>query len=105
MQKHDHSAFQDLGIKGQLHPDDKKIKYHFAFDTDYDDRHKARLVARGLLVGMPLPSVQSGVVPLIGIWLILFLVDLSGLWSWDTDIGNTRLEANTKEKAHVIAGP
>ena len=35
---------------------------------------------------------------------MLFIAELNGLESWDTDAGNTCLEAKTKEKAFIIAG-
>ena len=71
----------------------------------HDGRHKARLVAGGHLTDVPLSSVCSGVVSLRGIRLVLFLAELNGLDSWDTDIGNACLEAFTKEKVCTVAGP
>ena len=35
----------------------------------------------------------------------MFLAELNGLESWSTDIGNAYLEAETKEKVYIIAGP
>lgn len=54
---------------------------------------------------MPISSACSGVVSLRGIRLVLFLAELNGLDSWGTDVGNACLEAFTKEKVHMIAGP
>ena len=34
-----------------------------------------------------------------------FLAELNGLEVWATDVGNAYLEAHTKEKVYVIAGP
>ena len=77
---------------------------HFVFDVKHDGRHKARLVADGNLTEVPLTSVYSGVASLRGIRLVLFLAELNGLESWNTDIRNAYLEALTKEKVYIIAG-
>jgi len=45
------------------------------------------------------------VVSLRGVRLIVFLSELNELELWQTDIGNAYLEAKTKEKVYVIAGP
>ena len=71
----------------------------------HDGRHKARLVAGGHLTDIPLESVYSGVVSLQGLRTIIFLAELNGLQTWATDIGNACLEAKTKEKVYIIAGP
>jgi len=52
-----------------------------------------------------LESVYSGVVSLRGLRLVLFLAELNHLETWATDIGNAYLEAETKEKVYIIAGP
>ena len=36
---------------------------------------------------------------------MFFLAELNGMELWATDIGNAYLEAHTKEKVYVIAGP
>ena len=71
----------------------------------HDGRHKARLVANGNMTAVPVESIYSGVVSLRGIRLIVFLAELNGLDVWATDIGNAYLEAETREKLFVIAGP
>jgi len=40
----------------------KKIRVHLIFDIKHDGRHKARLVADGYLMEIPVESVYSGVV-------------------------------------------
>ena len=50
-------------------------------------------------------SIYSGVVSLRGIRLVVFLAELNDLEVWQTDIGNAYLEAYTKEKVYIIAGP
>ena len=37
--------------------------------------------------------------------LVIFLAKLNNLEVWGADIGNTYLEAKTKEKLYVVAGP
>ncbi len=57
------------------------------------------------LTDIPLESVYSGVVSLQGLCLVLFLAELNQLETWAMDIGNAYLEAKTKEKVYIIAGP
>ena len=76
---------------GPAPQDYKKIRARFVFDVKYDSRHKARLVDDGHLTGVPLSSILSGVVSLRGIRLVLFIVELNGLESWGTGIGNAYL--------------
>jgi Reverse transcriptase (RNA-dependent DNA polymerase) len=75
------------------------------YDVKHDGRHKARLVAGGHLTDTPVDSVYSSVVSLRGLRMVIFLAELNGLELWATDIGNAYLEAYTKEKVYIIAGP
>ena len=63
------------------------------------------MVADGHLTAVPVDSVYSGVVSLRGLRILVFLAKLNGLETWSTDIGNAYLEAETKEKVYIIAGP
>lgn len=99
----DYSTFRDVG---KTIPDGhKKIRVHLVYDVKHDGRHKARLVADGHLTDIPTESVYSGVVSLRGIRLLTFISELNGLDLWATDIGNAYLEAHTKEKVCILAGP
>ena len=99
----DYSTFKDVG---KTIPEGyKKIRVHLVFDVKHDGRRKARLVADGHLTDIPLESVYSGVVSLRGIRLLTFISELNGLDLWATDIGNAYLEAHTKEKVCILAGP
>jgi len=100
----EYDTFKDTG---QKEPPDgyKKIRCHFVFAVKHDGRHKARLVAGGHLTDVPTESVYSGVVSLRGIRLVLFLAELNGLDAWATDVGNAYLEAYTREKVCIKAGP
>ena len=106
-QQHEYDTYKDLGHQrcASIPEGYKKIRAHFVFDIKHDGRHKARLAADGHLTEVPLSSAYSGVVSLQGIRLVLFLSELNGLQAWGTDIGNACLEAFTKEKVHIIAGP
>jgi hypothetical protein len=57
-----------------------------------------QLVADGHLTNTPVDSVYSGVVTLLGLWLLIFLAELNDLQTWATDIGKAYLEALTSEK-------
>jgi hypothetical protein len=65
----------------------------------------ALLVAGGHLTDPNTVSVYSGVVSLCGIRLVVFLAELNQLELWGADVGNAYLEALTKEKVYIIAGP
>jgi hypothetical protein len=62
------------------------------------------MVADGHLTDIPLESVYSGVVSLRGLQTLLFIAELNDLQTWTKDVGNSYLEAETKEKVYVIAG-
>ena len=83
----------------------KKIRVHLIFDIKHDGRHKARLVADGYLMEIPVESVYSGVVSIWSLRIVTFLVENNKLELWGADIGNTNLEARTKEKVLIVAGP
>jgi hypothetical protein len=40
-----------------------------------------------------------------GIRLVVSLAEVCGLKLWGADVGNAYLEAKTKEKLHIVAGP
>ena len=103
-QKHTDNDYKDMGT-GQAPKDHKKIRSHFFFDMNHDDRYKDRLVADENITDVPLSSVYSGVVSLRGTRLGLFLAELNGLESWEMGIGNAYLEAFTKEKVCMLASP
>ena len=64
---------------GPLPKDYNKIRAYFAFDVKHDGMHKARIVASGYLMNVPISSVHSGLASLRGIFLALFLAELNGL--------------------------
>lgn len=106
-QLEEYNTFKDLGT---YHPDKipqgfKKIKVHLVFAVKHDGRHKSRLVSRGDLTDAPTDSVYAGVVSLRGLRMCLFIGELNGMEAYATDIGNAYLEATTKEKVCIKAGP
>ena len=104
-QLQEYNTFKDLGT-GTTGPEGyKKIKVHFVFAVKHDGRHKARLVAGGHLTDAPVDSVYSGVVSLRSLRMIIFLAELNGLELYCADVGNAYLEAETREKVYIVAGP
>ena len=83
----------------------QKIRVHLIFAVKHDGRHKARLVAGGHLTPDLIESIYSGVVSIRSLRLVIFLAKLNNLEVWGADIGNAYLEAKTKEKLYVVAGP
>jgi hypothetical protein len=103
----EYDTFRDLGHKDTAPPPTgyKKIRTRLVYDFKHDGRHKARMVADGHLMDIPLESMYSGVVSLCGLQIVTFLSELNGLDLWATDIGNAYLEAFTMERNYIIAGP
>ena len=100
-----YGTFNDLGKGVRAPAGHKKISVHFVYTVKHNGRHKSRLVAGGHMTATPIDSVYSSIVSLRGVRIIVFLVDLNGLETWVTDIGNAYLESNTAEKVFIIAGP
>ena len=113
-QINEYKVFQDHG-KAQYDPKSskisnapngyQKIRVHLIFAVKHDGRHKARLVARGHLTPDPIESIYSGVVSIRSLRLVIVLAKLNNLEVWGADIGNAYLEAKTKEKLYIVAGP
>jgi hypothetical protein len=92
--------------RGAIAPDGyHKISAHLIFDVKHDLRHKARMVAGGHLTKLSKERTYSGVVSLRTLQLIVFVAELNGLDLWAADVGNAYLEAYTKEKVYIVAGP
>ena len=101
----EYDTFINIGEKASTPEGYRKITGHFVYDIKHDGRHKARYVAGGHLTPVPVESVYSSVVSLLGIRIVTFLAELNRLKLWSTDIGNAYLEAKTKEKVYIIGGP
>ena len=99
------SVFKDIGSGVKVPDGFKNIRVHMIYDVKHDRRHRARFVADGHLTDIPSDSVYSGVVSLRGFRMLLFLAELNGIETWGTDISSAYLEAYTKEKLTIIAGP
>ena len=113
-QINEYKVFQDHG-KTQIDPKSRrvsnapngyqKIKVHLIFVGKHDGRHKDRLVAGGHLTPDPIESIYSEVVSIRSIRLVILLAKLINLEVWGAHIGNAHLEAKTKVKLYVVAGP
>jgi hypothetical protein len=101
-----YGTFCDLG-RGETAPSGyKKITVvRLVFDVKHDLHHKVCLVAGGHLTNPPKDSGYLDVVSLRSLCLVALFVELNGLQLWAADVGNAYLEALTKEKVYVIAGP
>ena len=111
-QLHEYHVFKDRGkaiLKGRTvvnAPEGhQRIRVRVIYDVKHDGRHKSRIVAGGHLTPIPEESVYSGVVSIRSIRLVTFLAELNKLPLWGADIGNAYLEAPTKEKVFIVAGP
>ncbi|GAX11913.1 hypothetical protein FisN_UnNu034 [Fistulifera solaris] len=104
---HEYSTFRDCGHKDKVRPPEgyKKIRVHFVYDVKHDGRHKARLVADGHLTDIPLDNVYAGVVTIKGVRIVVFVAELNEQELYATDVGNAYLEAKTREKVYIVAGP
>jgi hypothetical protein len=100
------NTFTDYGKDSPPPKDFKKVPVHFGFDIKFDLRRKARLVAGGHLT-KPIynNAPYSGIASLKSIRTCIFLAELNGLSLCAADVGNAYLEAETKEKLFIIAGP
>ena len=101
----EYKVFKDIGLNAAKPNRFKNIRVHFVYDMKHDGWHWARLVAGGHLTDIPVDSVYSGVVSLRGFKLLVFLAELNNMEIWGTDISSAYLEAYTKEKVCIIAGP
>ena len=63
------------------------------------------MVAGGHLAPDPIDSIYSGVVSTRSLRLTIFLAKLNDMIVCAADIGNGYLEATTKEKLYIVAGP
>ena len=84
----------------------QKIKVHLPFACKHNGHHKARLVPGGYLTPDSIDIIySSGVISTRSLRLSIFLAKFSNMEVWGADIGNAYLEATTKEKLCIEAGP
>ena len=84
----------------------KRIPYHLVFDVKFDGRLKSRLVAGGHRTPeVPKEEVFSPVVSMEAVRLGFFMARLNDLQVCAGDVGNAFLNAYTREKVFIIAGP
>jgi hypothetical protein len=104
-QINNYNTFKDTGKRTPPPCDYLFIRVPFVFDVKDDLRRKSCLVAGGHMTATPKDSGYSGVVTLRLLRLCMLLAELNGLKVKAANIGNAYLEANTKEKVYIIAGP
>ena len=100
----EYNTFNDMGTDVIPPKGYKKIKVHLIYNITHDTRYKTRCVSDRHLTEIPLDNVYSGVAPLRGLHMIIFLAELNQLDMWATDIGNAYLEAKTSEKVYITTG-
>ena len=83
----------------------QKIRLHLVFACMCDRHHKARFLAEGHLTPDPIDSIYSGLVSKRSLRLSTFLAKLNKMKVWAAATGNAHLEATTKEKLYIVAGP
>jgi hypothetical protein len=101
----EYKTFHDLGKNASVPTGYQKIPFRWVFDVKNTLKRKARMVARGDKTSPPRDSVYSGVASLRSLRIVVFLAELNGLELTGGDIGNAYLEAYTKEKVCILAGP
>ncbi|MEL7079570.1 MAG: reverse transcriptase domain-containing protein, partial [Cyanobacteria bacterium J06582_2] len=103
----EYDVFEDRGKAPRTKPPSgyKKIRLHFVFAVKHDLRHKARLVAGGHLTPGNNVDSFSGVVSLKSMRIAILIGEMNGLNSMVGDVGNAYLEAYTKERVYIVAGP
>ena len=72
-------TFINHGIRKTAPQGYKIIRTHLIYDIKHDGRHKARYVADGHIIDIPVDSVYSGVFSLRGVRIMLFLAELNKL--------------------------
>ena len=103
---HGYKVFIDKGTDIRNVPDDyKPLRCHFVFAAKWDGRRKARLVAGGHRTEDPKDGVFAGIANLRSVRICCLLAELNGLEIWSADIAQAYLEAKTREKLYVKAGP
>jgi len=100
-----YTTFTDLGKGTRIPKGHQKIDVQIVWDCKFDLKRKAWLVASVNLTPPSSDNAFSGVVSLEGVRTVMFLSELNGLQLCACDIGNSYLEAKTREKLCIIAGP
>ena len=93
-------------IDGEAPPGYKKIRCHIRFmmsNMTVATRHALLLV--DILRIPTLKVFTPALYHCVVYGLIVFLAELNGLELWGADVGNAYLEAKTKEKVYIVAGP
>ena len=101
-----YKVFIDLGkANGPPPPGYKVIRGHLIFSVKYDLRYKVRYVGGGHLTEPVGDTPYNGICSIVNIRICIFLGELNGLKQCACDVGNAYLEAYTREKLVIKAGP
>lgn len=104
-QLYNYNTLIDNGKDASLPTYFKQSKVYLIFDIKYDGRHQERCVTDRDLAYIYVDSVNYGVVPLQGLWIVVFLTELNKIDIWATDIWNVYLETETSKKMVIVVGP
>ena len=102
----DYNTFEVLPMGIPVPKGYKRIPYHLVFDVKFDGRCKTRLVAGGHRA--PPMSKEDSHSPVVGmdtVRLGFMIAALNKLLACAGDVGNAYLNARTKERVYIIAGP
>jgi hypothetical protein len=83
----------------------KYIRCHMIFDLELDLSRKACFVTGGHMTDPPASLTYSSMVSRDSVRLAFLIAALNNISLLSADIGNTYLNAETKEKVHTICGP
>ena len=83
----------------------QEIRVHFVFDVKHCEKFMTWLVTDGYLNKEPNETVYSGVLSFRNLRLAMILAELNDLQQWGGDVGKAYLQALTKEKIYIVAGP
>jgi hypothetical protein len=83
----------------------KWIKCHKVFDVKMDFIRKAQYVAGGYMTNPPTSLTNSSVVSRDSVRIVFLLVTLNDIDILAAHLGNAYLNAPTKEKVYISAGP
>lgn len=98
-------TFKDRGRKVPASNGHKMAQIHLVCGIEHNKRHKVHMVVDGDPPPVPIDSICCGVASSCGLLPMSFVAELNGLDNWATNVGNACLEATTKEKFCVSAGP
>ncbi|GFH56615.1 pol protein [Chaetoceros tenuissimus] len=83
----------------------QKIACHIVYDVKFDSTRKARYVGGGHMASVPAAQSYSSVVSRDSVRIMFLIAALNDLDIKMCDIGNTYLNAETRDHVYFISGP